>query len=117
MNSHPHLRDIPDVEIAKVSVLIGKDVDYAHEVFEVRRPGAPVSQLRAIRGPLGWVITGTVVGSSGGVCNFTHCDRKLHEHMRPFWELEGFGTNSSIFERTCPGFISHHLSIEKTLKH
>ena len=33
----PHLKDIDilDVQVKAVSVLIGKDVDYAHEVFEV----------------------------------------------------------------------------------
>ena len=39
---HQHLRDIeiPDVEVKKVSVLIGKDVDYAHDVLEERKPGS-----------------------------------------------------------------------------
>ena len=38
---HQHLRDIeiPEVEVKKVSVLIGKDVDYAHDVLEERKPG------------------------------------------------------------------------------
>ena len=33
---YPHLKDIdiPEVQVKAVSVLIGKDVDYAHEVFE-----------------------------------------------------------------------------------
>ena len=36
--SHPHLADIeiPEVQLRKVTVLIGKDVSEAHEVFEVR---------------------------------------------------------------------------------
>jgi len=47
---HPHLKDIeiPDVEVKKVSILIGNDVDYAHELFEVRKPGTPDSQLKAL---------------------------------------------------------------------
>ena len=34
---YPHLKDIdiPGVQVKAVSFLIGKDVDYAHEVFEV----------------------------------------------------------------------------------
>ena len=34
---YPHLKDIDisEVQVKAVSVLIGKDVDYAHEVFEV----------------------------------------------------------------------------------
>lgn len=37
--SHPHLVNIemPEVKFRKVSVLIGKDVGEAHEVFEVRK--------------------------------------------------------------------------------
>ena len=46
------------MEVKKVSILIGKDVDYAHELFEIREPDTPDSQLKALRGPLGWVITG-----------------------------------------------------------
>jgi len=80
---HPHLKDteIPDVEVKKVSILIGKDVDYAHEVFEVRKLGTPDSQVKALRGPLDLVITGTLQGVP--TCkelkvNFTICDKKLH---------------------------------------
>ena len=34
---YPHLKDIdvPEVQVKAVSVLMGKDVDCAHEVFEV----------------------------------------------------------------------------------
>ena len=61
-SSHPHLADIeiPEVQPRKVTVLIGKDVSEANEVFEVRKSNKPDSQLRALRGPLGWVITGTI---------------------------------------------------------
>ena len=36
-NCYPHLKDvdIPEVQVKAVSVLIGKDLHYAHEVFEV----------------------------------------------------------------------------------
>ena len=52
---HPHLRDIeiPEVDVKKVSALIGKDVDYAHDVVEERKPGPCRSQLKGVRGPLG----------------------------------------------------------------
>ena len=61
---YPHPKDIeiPEVQVKAVSVLIGKDVDYAHEVFEVRKPTSPDSRLKALRGPLGWVVTGVVEG-------------------------------------------------------
>ena len=51
---YPHLKDIdiPEVQVRE-SVLIGKDVDYAHEVFEVRKPSSPDNRLKTLRGPLG----------------------------------------------------------------
>ena len=60
--SHPHLTDIEilEVQLRKVTILTRKDVIEAHEVFEVRKSNNPDSQLQALRGPLGWVITGTI---------------------------------------------------------
>ena len=118
---HPHLRDIeiPEVEVKEVCVLIGKDVDYAHEVFEVRKPSAPDSQLKALRGPLGWVITGTVQGAPTSKeinVNFTSYDKKLYEQVDNFWKLEAFRTQSirergaEISDYKTPA--SHNLSRE-----
>ena len=100
-SSHPHLVDIeiPEVKLKKVSVLIGKDVSEAHEVFEVRKSKRPDSQLQAQRGPLGWVITGTIVGSQNHrdiSVNFVTCDKKLHDQVENFWKVEGFGTRSTL---------------------
>ena len=52
---YPHLKDIkiPEVQVKAVSVLIGKDVDYAHEVFEVRKPTSPDNRMKALLGPQG----------------------------------------------------------------
>ena len=88
-SSHPHLADIeiPEVLPRKVTVLIGKDVSEAHEVFEVRKSNKPASQLRALRGPLGWVITGTIHGSQSHrniSVNFVTCDKNLHYQVEKF---------------------------------
>ena len=67
----------------------------------MRKPGAPDSQLKALRGPLGWVITGTVQGAPTSKeinVNFTSYDKKLYEQVDNFWKLEAFGTQS-IHER------------------
>ena len=52
---YPHLKDIdiPEVQVKAVSVLIGKDVDYAREVLEVRKPNSPDNRLKTLRDPLG----------------------------------------------------------------
>ncbi|XP_068684275.1 uncharacterized protein [Montipora foliosa] len=118
--SHPHLLDIdvPDVKIKKVSVLIGKDVGEAHEVLEVRKSNRPGSQLQAQRGPLGWVITGTILGSpnhSEVNVHFTFCERKLHEQVENFWKIEGFGAKAlckPIIEEPVPRRQNHYLSRE-----
>ena len=74
-----------------MSVLIGKDVSEAHVVLEVRKSNKPGSQLHAQRGRLGWVITGTILGSPNQKelsVNFTSCDRKLYDQVKNFWKIE-----------------------------
>ena len=118
--SHPHLMDIevPEVKIKKVSVLIGKDVSEAHEVLEVRKSSKPDSQLHAQRGPLGWVITGTIMGSPNQKelsVNFTKCERKLYDQVEKIWRIEGFGTKpvcKPSNEEPVPKHRNHNLSRE-----
>ena len=81
---YSHLKDIeiPEVPVKAVSVLIGKDVDYAHGVFEVRKPSSPDNRLKALRGPLGWVVTGVVEehpSSTEISVNFTNCENNVRE--------------------------------------
>ena len=106
--SHSHLVDIeiPAVKLKKVSVLIGKDVSKAHQVFEVRKSNKPDSQLQALRGLLGWVITGTIHGSQNHrniSVNFVTCDKNLHDQVETFWKVEGFGTKGALKTRTVGG--------------
>ena len=56
---YSHLKDIeiPEVQVKAGSFLIGKDIDYAHEVFEVRKLTSPDNRLKALRGSLGWVVS------------------------------------------------------------
>ena len=105
--SHSHLVDIeiPAVKLRKVSVLIRKDVSKAHEVFEVRKSNKPDSQLQALRGPLGWVITG-IHGSQNHrniSVNFVTCDKNLHDQGETFWKVEGFGTKGALKTKTDGG--------------
>ena len=95
---YPHLKDIeiPEVQVKVVSVLIGKDVDYAHEVFEVRNPRSPDNRLKVLRGPLGWVVTGVVEGHPSEISvNFTNCEKNLRELVEDFWKLEAFVTQGA----------------------
>ena len=106
--SHSHLVDIeiPAVKLKKVSVLIGKDVSKAHEVFEVRKSNKPGSRLQVLRGPLGWVITGTIHSSQNHrniSVNFVTCDKSLHDQVETFWKVEGFGMKGALKTRTDGG--------------
>ena len=103
--SHPHPADIeiPDVKLRKVTVLIRQDVSDIHEVFEVRKSNKPDNQLQAPRGPLGWVITGTIRGSQKHrdiSVNFVTCEKNLHDQVEKFWKVEGFGTKSTLKAET-----------------
>ena len=74
-------------------------MDYAHEVFEARKPSSPDSGLRkALRGPLDWVITGIVerVPTPKEISvNLSSCDKNLHDLVENFWKLEAFSTRSA----------------------
>ena len=65
-NLYPHLADldIPDITLGKVLELIGRDVEEAHELIEIRKLKKPGRPLQGQRRPLGWVITGTLDGVS-----------------------------------------------------
>ena len=100
--SHSHLVDIeiPAVKLKKVSVLIGKDVSQAHEVFEVRKSNEPDSQLQLCEAR---VITGTIHGSQNHrniSVNFATCDKNLHHQVETFWKVEGFGAKGALKTRT-----------------
>ena len=100
--SYPHLVDfeIPEVQLRKVMVLIGTDVSEAQEVCEVRKSNKPDSQLQALRGPLGWVITATIHGSRNISVNFVTCDNNLQYQVEKFWKVEEFGTRTTLKTRT-----------------
>ena len=55
--------EIPEVELRNLTVLTGKDVSKVHEVFEVRKSSKSDSPLQSLRGPLGWVVTGSIHSS------------------------------------------------------
>ncbi|XP_028413517.1 uncharacterized protein LOC114536351 [Dendronephthya gigantea] len=104
-NLYLHLADldIPDVTLGKVSVLIGKDVEEAHEVMEIRKSKKPGRQLQGQRGPLGWVITGTLDGDSmkkDVSVNYNDCEKTLREQIENFWSIEGYGTRATGHKRT-----------------
>lgn len=63
------------MKLRKVTVLIRKDVSDIHEVFEVQKSNKPDNQLQALRGQLGWVITGTICVT---------CEKNVHDQVEKF---------------------------------
>jgi hypothetical protein len=95
-NLYPHLADL-DIPGVNLSVLIGKDVERAHDILEIRKSKRPGRQLQGQRGRLGWVITGTMDGVSTKTdisVNFTDRDKTLHDPIENFWNIEGYGTRA-----------------------
>ena len=59
--------------------------------------------MQALRGPLGWVITGTIHGSQNRTnisVNFVTCDKNLHYQIEKFWKVDGFGLKTALKTRT-----------------
>ena len=79
------------------------------------------SQLKGVRGSLGWVITRTVLGASTSTetsVHFTSYNKKLYEQVDKFWNLESFGTHADQESRLktslCNMSVPHNLSREDT---
>ena len=57
---YPHLRDVEfqEVDIKRVSMLVGKNLTYAHLQKEARLPEDKKKRLYGCRYPLGWCVCG-----------------------------------------------------------
>ena len=57
---YPHLHDVefPEVDIKRVSILVGNNIPYAHLQKEVRVPEDKKKRLYGCSYPLGWCICG-----------------------------------------------------------
>jgi hypothetical protein len=98
---HPYLSDIdtPEVELKKVSLIIGQDVKRAHIVQEVRAPEEESqAELYATKTALGWTIAGTTRGreenSREVSVNFIDHDKLLRDRLSAFWSIENGGLDN-----------------------
>lgn len=83
----------------------------------VHKPGLCRRQLKQVRCPLGWVITGTVLGASSSnemSVRFTSYNKKLYDQVVKFWNLDSFGTQAEHENRLetsiCNLSAPHNLS-------
>lgn len=99
---YPHLSDIsiPEVEIKKVSVIIGEDVRKAHIVKEVRVSEDENCDLYATKTALGWTIAGTMEGKTDEQrevsVNFIDSDKLLLRQVENFWSMEKIGLEDKV---------------------
>lgn len=98
---HPYLSDIdtPEVELKKVSLIIGQDVQRAHIVQEVRAPEEESqAELYATKTALGWTIAGATRGreeiSREVSVNFVDQDKLLRDRLNAFWSIENGGLDN-----------------------
>ena len=98
VSRYPHLHDVqfPQVEIKRVSILVGSNVPYAHIQQEVRVPENSKG-LFGCRYPLGWTVCGPCDLKSCAVAsvNFVSVGHKSEDLVERFWELEGYGAEAS----------------------
>ena len=101
----PHLKEVPfpDVELKKVSILLGTNVSQAFVPIEVRKgkPNEPI----AIKCCLGWSILGGANGAGSekeySSSNFvTSEDTTLSHQLQEFWRIESYGTDNNVKTKT-----------------
>ena len=96
---YPHLRDMkfPEVEIRRVSILVGNNIPYAHLQKEVGVPEDKKKGLYSCRYPLGWCVCGPCgVNCRQGVSgNFISIDPEPRFPIEKFWNLEDYGAVKS----------------------
>ena len=96
---YPHLRDVefPEVDIKRVSILVGNNIPYAHLQKEVRVPEDKKKGLYGCRYPLGWCVCGPYGANcrQGVSANFVSIDPEPRFLIEKLWNLEDYGTLKS----------------------
>ena len=106
LNKWPHLKnlDLPDmqVDIVRISVLIGQDVPQAHVVLNYCWGDDPQHQPYAMKTPFAWCVAGPTGDKKDkgepialsifyDVHDDNGTDLKLHQQVERFWSLEQHG--------------------------
>lgn len=95
VSRYPHLQDLefPDVDLKRVSILVGSNLPMAHVQMEVRAPEDKKNGPFAYRFPLGWSLSGPLDtnGSKTKSVNSISLDRNLNDQVERFWAVEDYG--------------------------
>ena len=89
VSKYPHLQDLrfPEVEVKRVSILVGSSVPNAHLQREVRAP-AEKNNPYGYRYPLGWSIAGPLTDQrrKGASVNFISVGQHTDDSIERFWK-------------------------------
>lgn len=119
---YPHLSDIsvPEVDVKKVSVVIGEDVRKAHIVKEVRVSDDENCDLYATKTALGWTIAGSMDGKPDIQrevnVNLFDSDTLLLNQVENFWSMEKIGLGDRIDKSASVEDRRAESILEKTTK-
>ena len=121
--SYPHLADIcvPDVDVKKVSMIIGEDADDAHIIQDIRVSKNPKCKLYASKTVLGWTVAGTLTSGNAHDAqkevsvNFISRDSTLSEQVEQFWKIDNSGTEG-IYPKSLEDVRAENVLQETTKK-
>lgn len=96
VSEYPHLQDLtfPEVDIKRVSIIIGSNVPAAHLQEEVRVPPDNNGPF-GYRFPLGWSIAGPLTCDAKGKTSVNFLSVGMEDQMERFWKIEDYGASKS----------------------
>ena len=96
ISMYPHLQDLkfPEVDVKRVSILVGSNAPKAHLQREVRAP-VEKNNPYGYRYPLGWTIAGPLTDKRhrGTSVNFISVGHQPDDLVERFWQIEDYGTS------------------------
>lgn len=91
ISKYPHLQDLkfPEVDVKRVSILVGSNAPKAHLQREVRAP-AEKNNPYGYRYPLGWTMAGPLADKRhrGTSVNFISVGHQPDDLVERFWQIE-----------------------------
>lgn len=110
VDAYPHLQGLDlraDVDIQRVSMLIGQDVPQAHMQLETRFGDHPASEPYAVKSIFGWSVAGPVTSQRRqkpvlqvGFLEIDVSNQALESAVRTLWDLERHGFTND--DQKCP---------------
>ena len=96
VSEYPHLQDLtfPEVNIKRVSIIVGNNVPAAHLQDEVRIPldnNGPFGY----RFPLGWSIAGPLAGTERRQASVNFLSVDIEDQIERFWKIEDYGASKA----------------------